>query len=142
MDKVTECTICYDLPLKEEDILPCGHRVHISCVQKQFKAECPLCRTPLKIKVFGTKPHPDESLFLPPLEDVEEYQGIVTGVSFMFSLRPGILGNVIEYYESYSASNEENDEEPWRARGYQYAEEDPEYDEENPRGDNWNYEDI
>lgn len=137
MDKVNECNICYDLPLKEEDILPCGHRVHISCVQKQFKAECPLCRAPLKIKVFGTKPQIDESLFLAPQEEDEEYHGNVYGVSFMFSLRPGILDNVIEHM-----SDEENDDEIWRAKGYQYAEEDSEYDEENPRGDNWEYEDI
>lgn len=52
MNKPENCTICLEL-LNEDIPLDCGHWIHISCIQKQFKAECPLCRFPLKIEVYG-----------------------------------------------------------------------------------------
>lgn len=147
MNKTDECIICFDLPLKDQDILSCGHRIHISCVQKQFKAECPLCRASLDIKVFGKKPQPDPFLFSPqPEDDSEIRQGI-------FVFRSGILGDVVERNFEEKEDNEpgnichddtgeEDQNEPWRSKGYLYAEEDSDYDEENPCGDSWEYEDV
>jgi len=139
MKNPDECAICFDLPLQEKDILSCGHRVHISCVQKQFKAECPFCRAPLNIEVFGKNPI---SVFGP--DDEEEVKGEVMGVPIFLSIRRGILGNVIErnVEDLDLRHNDEEDEEIWRAKGYQYAEEDSDYDEENPHGDSWEYEHI
>jgi hypothetical protein len=132
------------MKLEEKNPLECGHWLHISCVQKHFKPECPLCRQPLNIKVYGTKPQPDMNLFIPhEQEEQEEVQGI------RFIMRPG--RNIVaernvdedELQHGIKRRHDSDDEdEPWRANGYQYAEEDSEYDEENPRGDNWNYEDI
>lgn len=137
MNEKEECNICYDLPLKENDILSCGHRIHISCIQKQFKSECPLCRAPLNIKVFGKKPEPDISLF--EQEEKEIHQGNIMGFPILFLLSPGIIGDVVEREYNQILMQ---DEEPWREKGYQYAEEDSEYDDENPHGDSWDYEDV
>lgn len=53
--KPDECIICYE-KLNEEHPLECGHWLHISCVEKHFKPECPICRAPLHIEVKGTSP--------------------------------------------------------------------------------------
>lgn len=60
MNKPTECIICLE-ELKEKYALPCGHWLHMSCVQKHFKPECPICRSPLDIQVSGI--HPSNSSF-------------------------------------------------------------------------------
>lgn len=39
-----ECAICYE-PLGDVKPLGCGHRIHTVCLEKHFKAECPVCRT-------------------------------------------------------------------------------------------------
>ena len=113
-----DCIICYDGILRAEDILPCGHRVHICCVQKQFKAECPLCRHPLDMHVYGKRPEPN----IDPPEDLQFVQGDVQGIIFGFYLPPGI---VIEYNYETESFSEESD-----------------YDEENPHGDKYDYEDV
>jgi hypothetical protein len=53
-----------------EVALSCNHFVHKNCLVQHFKAECPLCRTPVQIQVTGTKPLPDNILYIP--EDIEE----------------------------------------------------------------------
>jgi len=55
-----ECPICLD---PTTDILECGHKIHVKCVEKHFIPECPQCRKPLNIKVYGKKPE-DEDLSL------------------------------------------------------------------------------
>lgn len=50
------CPICYD-DMGDEKNLICGHLVHISCIKKSFRAECPLCRTKLDIEVEGKYIH-------------------------------------------------------------------------------------
>ena len=132
-----DCAICY-CPLKSSDWLKCGHRVHISCIQQQFKAECPLCRTPLDIQVFGTYPsgnlntntrhesgyvHPRDLYQDPDQEDENVYD------HEFFSFRSG---------NRYGKRGGRT----WPEQEYLYREEDPDYDEENPRGDSWDYEDV
>jgi hypothetical protein len=59
-EKPDDCVICTE-KMNENDPLNCGHWIHYTCIQKQFKAECPVCRAPLDIKVKGSRPS-DESL--------------------------------------------------------------------------------
>ena len=54
--KPDECPVCYYSMNKEKNPLTCGHWVHLKCVKRHFKPECPICRHPLKIKVTGQKP--------------------------------------------------------------------------------------
>ena len=144
MEKPEECAICYLKLDEEKNPLECGHWMHIACVQKHFKPECPLCRQPLNIKVNGTKPGADLNLFAPPDQDEEEEE-VVQGFGFFMNLPRGILRDVVEHNfddDENSSNRKRRHDEPWRAKGYQYREEDSEYDEENPRGDNWEYEDV
>ena len=117
MERPNTCIICteslddLDMPLKE-----CGHWIHPACVKKHFKPECPICRTPLNIKVTGTKPEtyiPDRS-------------------------PDSIFGMVHFFLISNNSDNSEDSEDG----GYLYPEEHPDFDEENPHGDNWNYGDY
>jgi len=39
-----ECAVCYDT-LGDVKPLECGHRIHSLCLEKHFRAECPVCRT-------------------------------------------------------------------------------------------------
>jgi hypothetical protein len=147
MDKPEDCPICYVKLGDEKNPLECGHWMHITCVQKHFKPECPLCRHPLNIKVSGTRPQPDILLFAPTEEKEEEnIQGNVQGFGFFITVHRGIVGNVVEHYNGNeylsrkrNYDDEDDEDEPWRRKGYQYREEDSDYDEENPRNDNWEY---
>lgn len=58
MEKPSDCCICYEALTKTDNPLFCGHTIHLECVKKHFKPECPLCRAPLDIKVSGTVPLP------------------------------------------------------------------------------------
>ena len=52
-----ECPTC--LELVKESPLRCNHRVHLDCLKRQFKAECPLCRCKLNIQLYS-KPIKEE----------------------------------------------------------------------------------
>lgn len=120
MSKVEEdCPVCYE-KLKNVEPLSCGHIVHLSCVKKHFKPECPLCRKSLDIKVNGTRPE----VFI-PFEHVEEVKENRNDFDIDFSEEE-------DYY-----SDEEG--RRWRKKGFNYPEEDEEWDEENPFGDDYNY---
>lgn len=54
-EKPDDCVICTE-KMNENNPLHCGHWIHYGCVQKQFKAECPVCRSPLDIEVKGVRP--------------------------------------------------------------------------------------
>jgi len=54
-EKPDDCVICTE-KMNENKPLHCGHWIHYGCVQKQFKAECPICRSPLDIEVKGSRP--------------------------------------------------------------------------------------
>jgi hypothetical protein len=61
MDKPSECPICYESLENEKTPLNCGHWIHINCVKKHFRPECPLCRSPVNFQVYGTTPPTDIS---------------------------------------------------------------------------------
>lgn len=51
-----ECPVCYE-HLGDVEALECGHRIHVACLEKHFRAECPVCRTPqTKVKPKGKMP--------------------------------------------------------------------------------------
>lgn len=54
-----ECPICLE---HTDDILECGHKIHLECVKKHFKPECPVCRKSLNISVSGKFENNDEDL--------------------------------------------------------------------------------
>ena len=45
-DGTIDCSVCLDECDRD---LECGHRVHMSCVARSGKAECPMCRKPITI---------------------------------------------------------------------------------------------
>jgi hypothetical protein len=157
LEKPTHCIICTETLGQNDNALACGHWFHLNCVRRHFKPECPLCRRPLNIKVGGTFPQP----FIPiaeitqiPIQDVQiTYE--LGDLGYLGDL--GDLGDFGEFGESCNFNNfgildEINDQLGLGniifhydnisdlERDYNYIEERPDYDEENPRGDNWDYE--
>jgi hypothetical protein len=50
-----DCPVCTD-PLSKKDVIEgCHHRVHIDCIIKSGKDECPLCRGPVHLKATQRK---------------------------------------------------------------------------------------
>lgn len=49
LEKPEECPVCLEEFKADEEPWSCGHYVHRSCITKSMKAECPLCRTKLKL---------------------------------------------------------------------------------------------
>ena len=112
-----DCPICFENILQSE-ITECGHHVHLECLEKQFKAECPLCRKKLNIKVTGKRPEcnieiSQEELLSPRLENKEEM-----------------------HLTDYLGDDRNSEGEVF----YKDCSED--YDEENPHGDDWEYADV
>jgi hypothetical protein len=50
LEKPDECPICLEEFKNDEEPWPCGHYIHRSCITSSLKAECPLCRTTLKLR--------------------------------------------------------------------------------------------
>lgn len=48
-NKPVECIVCYDSLINQSKPLECGHWIHTECIIQSAKAECPLCRTKLKL---------------------------------------------------------------------------------------------
>jgi len=114
------CILCLEDIDASENPLDCGHKLHLECVKKHFKPECPICRRPLNITVSGTQPE----LYLPfdPL-----------------SMQDDVYPNLIIYnYENIPLIIYDVDDVEMQDVEMQEDEE----DEENPRGDNWEYEDV
>lgn len=42
-----ECAVCFETFSDEDTHLECGHWIHMACVVKSGKAECPICKTVL-----------------------------------------------------------------------------------------------
>ncbi len=40
-----DCAVCYE-PLGDTETMECGHRIHLKCLERHFKPECPVCKTP------------------------------------------------------------------------------------------------
>ena len=50
IDKPQNCPVCYeDFTKKDKKPLSCGHWVHMSCIVKWGKMECPVCREEVKV---------------------------------------------------------------------------------------------
>lgn len=135
MEKPTDCPICYESLQNEPAPLRCGHWLHLSCVRRHFKPECPICRRGLDITVTGKQPQPfvpiDEPRMISPDEIIRR--------AVMFVPYSVLLPTVIERDDDIVI---EEYEPTYRQKGYLYPEEDDDYDEENPHGDNYDYEDI
>jgi hypothetical protein len=58
------CGVCTD-PLENTAPLPCSHRIHLACLEKHFKPECPICRTPQTVIIPKGIP-PKQEPFPPP----------------------------------------------------------------------------
>jgi len=133
--------------------LPCGHWMHLSCVQQHFKPECPVCRKPLDIVVTGIPPDPNIPFQIeePENEETQVIEHALIARHFvMMNVPSTVMGDVVEHFDETEEDNEiyvdEDEEEEdddrkcsWRRKGYLYREEDSDYDEENPRGDDWTY---
>lgn len=48
-DKPDECPICLESLENMTKPLECGHWIHIDCVAKSMKPECPVCRKVIKL---------------------------------------------------------------------------------------------
>jgi hypothetical protein len=152
-DKPAECIICTD-EMNENTPLECGHWIHIECVKKHFKPECPLCRTSLNINVTGN---------IPINESLEELNQTNITIQINITLIEGseseqdddIDSNEEEYidphqeeYDSFlqQYANEfyRLNENTYEQQGDEQGDEqsDEEYDEENPMGDNFSYDDY
>ena len=112
--KPEECPVCLEDIRKEKYPLSCGHWVHKSCIEKQVKNECPLCRSRLG---------PDRKTEVPDYEYDELLE------SELYEL-------VVELDEHFGVTR---NLPSWRRKGFMHPEEDEDYDEENPHGDSWDY---
>ena len=113
VENIETCILCTNT-LSPKDILSCGHKMHMACVKKHFKPECPVCRRKLNIVVTGQLPS--------ATNDLINYTFIPIHHPPRFKTQP-----LKEPLPS------------WKRQGYAYKEEDPEYDEENPDGDEVDY---
>jgi hypothetical protein len=133
--KPEDCPICLEI-LGNEKPLACGHWVHIECLRKHFKPECPMCRKKLDIKVEGKFGDYREREYSreDSREDSREYEEESYYENEQLNSEQFSLDNEFEIFGDNFPQNWR-----WRCRGYNYEEEDPDYDEENPRGDDWYY---
>ena len=47
-ERPEDCPVCFE-PMQQRGPLSCGHWVHIGCVVKSGKSECPICRSSLQL---------------------------------------------------------------------------------------------
>lgn len=140
-EKPDDCVICTE-KMNENNPLHCGHWIHYGCVEKQFNAECPVCRSPLDIQVKGIRPSSE------PVQPVQ------------------VVGDVVERWFREGEEEQDSDEDELvdsrveqiliRTHGYipqlLYSREvrdensddegvvnEEDYDEENPSGDSVYY---
>lgn len=117
MEKPEDCSICLE-KLGQEKSQECGHFFHFSCLEKHFKPECPLCRRKLNIKIKGNLN------FLNQNSHSDQESELISSQS-----RDEIL----------SEDEDIDDPRNFRLAGFNYIEEHPEYDSENPDGDEVEY---
>lgn len=48
-DRPDECVVCTEPFGHDNPLIPCGHWVHLSCIYKSGKGECPICREKLDL---------------------------------------------------------------------------------------------
>lgn len=161
-----ECVVCYE---NISEPLACKHFVHLACVIQSFRPECPVCRTPIPVSCVGTRPsaEPPTSEYLNSLYEQWEFPNSVEEENALYeSLRENVeriiqagpedlifiqgqeeSGEIkadfepsSEMEETEEETEEENEVPRYKnTQGYLYAEEDPDYDEENPNGDEVDY---
>ena len=138
-EKPDDCVICTE-KMNENNPLHCGHWIHYKCVQKQFKAECPICRSPLDIEVKGSRPSAEVVNVVQLVGDVverwfEEGEDIVAPdprpLNRVEEMLIQIHGYIPQLLYTREISDEDSDDEGV------VNEED--YDEENPSGDSVYY---
>ena len=65
--KDNECVICFEPIINDiitEDLICCTHtQFHKSCLEKHFKPECPICKTPNNLDITGILPQSNISIF-------------------------------------------------------------------------------
>ncbi len=143
-EKPSDCAICYEKLEDTEAPLVCGHYLHLSCLKKHFKPECAICRHPLSIEVSGELPFPENDVHIErfPLHQIHFF-GYFRGFLDPHDLDLNELEQILDFQERYY--NEDDELPPLEDVGeynVQNDEDDEEYDEENPHGDTWNYEDV
>jgi Ring finger domain len=131
-EKPEDCIICTE-KMEEERSLECGHWIHYSCIQKQFKAECPVCRKSLKIEVKGKRP--SSEVMWREGEDLVRQETRWQEALWEDPVRQGAhLVGLLENYGNIPYllyGEDERDEES--------EENEEDYDEENPSGDSEYY---
>jgi len=156
------CVICLENLNENDVLLACNHKFHLSCLQRHFRADCPLCRRPHSFPVYGEAPQP----FVPFSWGEPDYfngggpgDGTGDGIIIVRQLGDPFMGYDETMAEARSeedmgsearsdavseAESEEAQSEGEQSDndyiGYNYREEHPDYDEENPHGDSWDYE--
>ena len=124
------CILCLEKMNASENPLECGHKLHLECVKKHFKPECPICRRPLNITVSGTQPE----LYLPfDISTIQDDYMHDIEYSLILNNYPIFIYIANEDDVEMQVANEDDDVEMQDAEMQ---------DEENPRGDNWEYEDV
>jgi len=107
-----ECCVCYEN--LSQSYLECGHPVHISCIERHFIPECPVCRAKINVKVKGTRPtmsyvfdptefiqEPEDEDELPPLVG-DQYYSYVPSIGYpnpstlSSSFSPSVISDVKE----------------------------------------------
>lgn len=162
LERPETCAICFE-KLEESKSLECGHWLHIVCVQKHFRPECPLCRAPLNIEVTGKYPNSNITFE----ETIPTFEETILAFSDIVNVGPTIRRNVddmpsleddnsmdVDFFQLFRSGRhfsfppnilgnviergyEEEENESYSDRGYTYREEASDYDEENPNGDEW-----
>jgi hypothetical protein len=145
-DKPEDCIVCTEKLGEEEKVLDCGHWVHLLCIQKHFKPECPICRKPLNITVNGTIPRPEENNDIDNnhIDNNHIDNNDIQEININIHIHGINIPNVVERGFTYEINNiifieehyyeDENDENS--------RDDDSDSDEENPRGDNFDYDDY
>lgn len=91
MSKI-RCVICFEYVEENENVrLDCSHReFHLACLQRHFRQECPLCRKPHTIPVFGELPSQTFDFDMLDTEDYDsEDMQIIDGIEVEeFTLPP------------------------------------------------------
>jgi hypothetical protein len=68
-----KCPICLECDDKVTQLKVCKHWMHLECLAKTFKPECPVCRAPQKdVKVRRTRPSQEFIPVAPPLRIEDE----------------------------------------------------------------------
>lgn len=141
MQLSNNCPICYEGLSADIPPFSCGHTMHMACVQQHFRPECPMCRAVLPITVFGISPS-EEEYNTPtniPLTDSMSWRESLREEDNYFTSGPFSQEEDTDYDSDDSIYEQQSRH---KNKGFLHEEEDLEnWDEENPRGDEVEYDD-